>query len=109
MQLDPSGERLWSLGYDGRILVHSLANRSVVQEIPVAEERPFMMCLSPDGSRLGMTYSGGAAVYSTEPYERIGVATTKVKGMYGVAFSPDGGLLAAASADGKTRVWRVGG
>ena len=68
-----------------------------------------MMSLSADGKRLGMTYSGGAAVYSTEPYERIGAATTKVKGMYGVAFSPDGGLLAAASADGKTRVWRVDG
>ena len=109
LQLDPSGKGLWSLGYDGRILVHSLADRSVERDIPVAEERPFMMCLSPDGSRLGMTYSGGAAVYSTESYERIGAATTKVKGMYGVAFSPDGTLLAAASADGKTRVWRVSG
>ena len=87
LQLDPSGGRLWSLGYDGRILVHSLGDRSVEREIEVAEERPFMMCLSSDGSRLGMTYSGGAAVYSTEPYERIGEATTKVKGMYGVAFS----------------------
>ena len=102
-------KRLWSLGYDGRILVHSLANRSVEREIEVAEDRPFMMCLSPDGSRLGLTYSGGAAVYSTEPYGRVGGATTKVKGMYGIAFSSDGSLLAAASADGKTRVWRVGG
>ena len=68
-----------------------------------------MMSLSADGKRLGMTYSGGVTVYSTEPYERIGAATTKVKGMYGVAFSPDGGLLAVASADGKTRVWRVEG
>ena len=109
LQLDPDGDRLWSLGYDGRTLVHSLADRAVEREIDVAEERPFMMCLSSDGGRLGMTYSGGAAVYSTEPYERIGAATTKVKGMYGVAFSPDGSLLAAASADGKTRVWRVGG
>ena len=109
LQLDPDGDRLWSLGYDGRILVHSLADRSIEREIEVAEARPFMMCLSTDGSRLGMTYSGGAAVYSTEPFERIGAATTKVKGMYGVAFSPDGSLLAAASADGKTRVWRADG
>ena len=108
LQLDPDGDRLWSLGYDGRILVHSLADRAIEQEIEVAEARPFMMCLSLDGSRLGMTYSGGAAVYSTGPFERIGAATTKVKGMYGVAFSPDGSLLAAASADGKTRVWRRG-
>ena len=107
LQLDPDGERLWSLGYDGRILVHTLGDRAVEREIEVAEERPFMMCLSSDGSRLGMTYSGGAAVYSAEPYERICAASTKVKGMYGVAFSPDGSLLAAASADGKTRVWRV--
>ena len=67
LQLDPDGDRLWSLGYDGRILVHSLADRSIEREIEVAEERPFMTCLSSDGSRLGMTYSGGAAVYSTEP------------------------------------------
>ena len=87
--------------------MHSLADRSIEREIEVAEARPFMMCLSLDGSRLGMTYSGGAAVYSTGPFERIGAATTKVKGMYGVAFSPDGSLLAAASADGKTRVWRA--
>ena len=107
LQLDPDGRRLWSLGYDGRILVHSLIDRSVEREIPVAEERPFMVCLSSDSGRLGMTYSGGAAVYSTDPYERIGAATTKVKGMYGVAFLPDGSMLAAASADGKTRVWRV--
>ena len=71
LQLDPDGDRLWSLGYDGRILVHSLADRSIEREIEVAEARPFMMCLSLDGSRLGMTYSGGAAVYSTGPFERI--------------------------------------
>ena len=60
--------------------MHSLADRSIEREIEVVEERPFMTCLSSDGSRLGMTYSGGAAVYSTEPYERIGAAHDEGEG-----------------------------
>ncbi len=109
LQAAPDGGLLWSLGYDGRILAHSLADRTIEREIGVNEERPFMFCLSSDGSRLGLTYSGGVAAYTVEPFERIGAAKTKIKGMYGVAFSPRGNLLAAASADGKTRVWRVDG
>jgi WD40 repeat protein len=35
--------------------------------------------------------------------ERIEVP---VKGLYGVAFSPDGKYLANAAADGKVRVWQ---
>ena len=67
-----------------------------------------MLALSPDGKRFAVTHDGGAALYDAQSFERIHAAWTNVRGMYGLAFSPDSRLLAAASADGKTRVWDVG-
>ena len=108
MQIDAEG-CLWSLGYDGMIRKQPLPPAScAAASFRLADERPFMLSLSPDGKRFAVTHDGGAALYDAQSFERIHAARTNVKGMYGLAFSPDSGLLAAASADGKTRVWDVG-
>ena len=65
--------------------------------------------LSNDGAVFGLTFQGGVAVYSTQTFEELGVAETGIKGIYGVAFSPDASLIAATSADGKVRIWEVPG
>ena len=73
--------------------------------------QPAAFRLSNDGAVLGITFQGGVAVsvYSTRSFEELGLVETGIKGMYGVAFSPDGSFLAAASADGKVRIWEVPG
>ena len=68
LQLDSSGQHLRSMGYEGTILVHSTADWSVVGTIGARDVRPLAFALSYDGNRLGMTFDGGAAVYSTDPF-----------------------------------------
>lgn len=50
---------------------------------------------------------GGVAVLDLSSFDISAHYETGIKGMYGVASSSDGCMVAAASADGRCRVWEV--
>ena len=92
----PTGATVWAV--EGWEPVRSLEAGSG-SILPVA--------LSPDGSRIGLGWDHHVGLWSAD--EAVEGATIEglPKGVYGLSFSHDGRLLAAAAADGRVRVWSV--
>ncbi len=65
------------------------------------------VALSPDGSRLALGWDNHVALWSADETEPPAIVADLPKGVYGLAFSHDGALLAMAAADGRVRTWRV--
>ena len=111
LEAAPDGGLLWSLGYDGKLIAWAASRTSgdwsVARSVDLSDRRPSSFALSSDGAKIGMTFEYGAGVLSAETLELLAFEKTPVKGMYGVAISPDGRLMATAAADGRCRVWAL--
>ena len=92
----PSGATVWAV--DGWEPVRSLEG-GTGSVLPVA--------LSPDGSRIALGWDHHVGLWSAdEAVEGVTIGSLP-KGVYGLSFSHDGRMLAAAAADGRVRVWSV--
>jgi WD40 repeat protein len=63
--------------------------------------------LSPDGSRLALGWDHHVGLWSADESQSGVTIDGLPKGVYGLAFSHDGRLLAGAAADGRVRIWSV--
>jgi WD40 repeat protein len=92
----PSGATVWAA--DGWEPVRSIETGSGSM-LPVA--------LSPDGSRIALGWDHHVGLWSADETVEGATIAGLPKGVYGLSFSHDGRLLAAAAADGRVRVWSV--
>jgi len=92
----PTGATVWAV--DGLEPVRSL-DAGPGSILPVA--------LSVDGSRIALGWDHHVGLWSAD--EAVDGATIEglPKGVYGLSFSHDARLLAAAAADGRVRAWSV--
>ena len=106
----PSGE-LCCFTYEGAIAVYSAGGYEPVAESggPLPGARPFSAAVIPGAGALMRSVEGGVQVVSLDSMSVLAEVKTGIKGMYGVASSPDGGTVAAVGADGKCRVWELVG
>jgi WD40 repeat protein len=65
------------------------------------------VALSSDGSRLALGWDHHLALWSADEAQSPVVVAGLPKGVYGLDFSPDGGRLAMAAADGRVRTFAV--
>jgi eukaryotic-like serine/threonine-protein kinase len=65
------------------------------------------VALSPDGSRIALGWDHHVGLWSADETQSAVSVDGLPKGVYGLSFSSDGRRLAAASADGRVRIWSV--
>jgi WD40 repeat protein len=108
--LSPDGKLLFSLGYTGLFRVEDIGTGKELLQRKFTSDYPGGIAVSPDGKYLAIASGPNSRkLYlwkwrDEEPRQLKGFEY----GMRGVAFSPDGKLLAAVGQhDGAVRVWEV--
>ncbi len=83
-------------------------NPNQIREYGALSGRAFDVCFSPDGTRVfaGASFngSGGVRTYETDSGKLLWQREVPESGIYALAISPDGNVLAAAGADGRIRL-----
>lgn len=110
LRLSPDGKTLASTGGDLALRLFSLASGKEIGQAPLPGPGVMQLAWAPDGKSIAVSIDGAIVFFDAasgrkEPLYRVDV---KLKGVYGIALSPDGRLLANAAADGHVRVWERG-
>ncbi len=103
---DQSGERLFSYGPRG-VRVWDLATRT--QQATLGRGAITAAVLFPDGIHLATgALDGGIALWHLETGERIRHYEGHGDGVFQIACSPDGSIMASVSRDGTVKLWPTG-
>ena len=102
----PDG-RLLCWTYEGHLVLLTSDRFETVASGQMTGAAPNSVAIVPGSGLLICSVAGGVRLLDAETFETAAVHETGIKGMYGVASSPDGSNVAAVSADGKLRVWNV--
>jgi WD40 repeat protein len=102
----PNGKTLISAGRDRLVKFWTVPEAALFRSL-VAEDVPFQVAVSPDGSQIAVGMDNG----HLELWSADGVTRRALAGhsgaVNGVAFTPDGGQLVSVSSDRSTKVWSV--
>ncbi len=102
----PDG-RLCCTTYEGEVVTYSVESYEPIASGFPQGGRMSSAAPLPDSNGLFCSVEGGVVVLDLDDMEISARCETGIKGMYGVACSPDGTMAAAVSADGRCRVWEV--
>lgn len=109
----PDGKMLASAGYQ-EVLLWDLAGARLARRIGTGQlaETVAALAFHKDGKLLAVGdgsphRSGGVKVFDTDSGQIVAAFADPKEVVYGVAFSPDGNLLAAGSADNQVYVWNL--
>jgi WD40 repeat protein len=107
LRVSPDGATLVSTSGTGVVRFWSVSDWSLLGEVRL--EHPGMMALafSPDSTEVSTGVDFHIATISVRDREVTTLRRVASKGVYGLAYSPDGKYLANAAADGRVRVWTL--
>ena len=105
--LSRGGDRLVTAGYEGQVKIWDTADWELQSSFEPGASGLFNLALSPHGGMVAIASERNVAIWSLELLNILVELPIKPKGVYGVAFSPEGEFLACAAADKQIRVWSV--
>jgi WD40 repeat protein len=103
--VSPNGKWLASTGADGHLRLWSTSDWAEVRSVKLAASGVLQIAFAPKSGTVTVAADFIIESYSVKDGRVAGRLDVPVKGLYGVAISPDGRYLANAAADGKVRVW----
>lgn len=107
LAVSPDGKVLASTGYPGVLRLWSTGDWSPLAEIPLEGMGVMALAFSPDSSEISVSIDFHIVTVSVAQRAITGRRRVGAKGVYGLAYSPDGKYLANACADGRVRVWTL--
>jgi WD40 repeat protein len=105
MRISPNSKWLASTGADGHLRLWSTKDWALAWSAKLAGSGVLQLAFAPKSDSVAVAADYVIQSYSVKDGTLVGRIEVPVKGLYGVAISPDGKYLANAAADGKVRVW----
>ena len=105
LRVSPDGKWLASTGADGHLRFWSTKNWAQARAVKLERSGIFQIAFAPQSDSVTVTADFLIQTYSVKDGKAVDRIEVPIKGLYGVAISPDGKYLANAAADGKIRVW----
>jgi WD40 repeat protein len=107
LAISPDRSLLASTGAEGELRLWDTGSWQVVHEAPLRASGVLQVAWLPASDRIAVACDHEIQILSVragDPVERL---EAPIKGLYGVAVSPEGRWLANAGADGRIRIWRL--
>jgi len=105
LRISPDGKWLASTGADGHLRLWSTRDWAEVRSMKLAGSGVFQIAFAPQSDSVTVVADSLIQSYSVQDGKVVDRIEVPLKGLYGVAISPDGNYLANAAADGRVRVW----
>jgi WD40 repeat protein len=105
LKFSPDGKRMASTGYDGRLRIWSARDWLEEGSIEIGASGVLQIAFGPKSECVAVAADYLIQVFSVQEGRSLARIEVPLKGVYGVAISPDGRNLANAAADGCVRVW----
>jgi len=100
------GSRIAASGYEGSVRIFEGDGRSEIHRIELEEfDGSVPLAVSPDGDEIAVGYAHRVRTYGATDGEPRSDREVKPKGVYSLAYDPDGRWLAMGAADKKIRIW----
>lgn len=107
LAVSPDRTVLASTGYPGVLRLWSAGDWAPLAEIPLDGMGVMAVAFSPDSREISVSIDFHIVTVSVAKRAITGRRRVGAKGVYGLAYSPDGKYLANACADGRIRVWTL--
>ena len=101
------GQRLVSVGVGSGVRLWNVATGKAEKSFPAGGMGMTPVTFSPRDDRLAIGSPGRVRVLTVEGGATVADLSVEVKGVYALAFAPDGRHLAMAAADKRVRIWEL--